>query len=109
MNITDKQIALATLDGAKNIRMSEQWEVTDPPEKPVLLIADWPRGHKAPLPDYHISYDAIIPLVQRLSKPTQYRMFCSLTHSKEDKRIYEIFDHSPADIADAVLKAEGLL
>jgi hypothetical protein len=53
--------------------------------------------------DYLTSYDAIIPLVQKLSNPVKKKVEDTLLNDPEDWW----FDSSPSQLCDAVLVATG--
>jgi hypothetical protein len=58
-----------------------------------------------PLPPYLTSYDAIFPLIQKHTNFTQCRMGDWLF--EEGSKLKNIFDASPRQLAEALLRATG--
>lgn len=57
MTPTEINRAIAELRGARDIRISNRWEVTDPPEAPCVDVGLFADGIRA-IPDYYHSLDA---------------------------------------------------
>lgn len=57
MTPTEINRAIAELCGARDIRISNRWEVTDPPEPPCVDVGLFSNGVRA-IPDYYHSLDA---------------------------------------------------
>ena len=74
--------------------------------RPELLTTEEQDGRKNPVkrfivPSYLTSYDAIIPLIQRLPKSVQQKVSFCLPDDLEG------FDATPSQLCDAVLVATG--
>ena len=98
---------LAELDGKRPIER----DYPHPFEDGNIQLTAWVRisdGGQTFCPKYLTSYDAIIPLVQKLSKENQTFMdkFCDylIYNTKTPNGLYQ---ESPSQICDAVLVATG--
>jgi hypothetical protein len=62
-------------------------------------------GCPCELPDYLTSYDAIIPLIQKQSDKIKTAVFELLQDSKETISVIAVWDATPAQLCEALLRA----
>lgn len=94
---------LAELDGYNNVieRPKHWW----------LRVAEFTgsrNGIQLKIPSYLTSYDAIIPLIQKLPRKVRVLLAVQLSTAKNSTaRIFDLFDKTPSQLCDAVLVATG--
>lgn len=99
MTNQEKIIELAKLDGWTLRWNKPRWEY--------LSNNEWYEVHQNH--DYFTSYDAIIPLVQKMiiTDEGMTKVGCALMQVKESTGKLTVLQMTPSEIADALLKAKG--
>jgi hypothetical protein len=91
MKPEEQRIAIAELMGFTDIRMSDRWEVTDPPYEPIVLIGQFQgkseRAYKAEIPDYLNDLNAMreCEMSLEIDKKNFYiaTLMCAVNHEAE--------------------------